>query len=572
MDTSKARLKFSAGSHMSKIQDELNAWNKENKVKRLWEKDSKLWTGKDESKWMGWLDITLANSEVDRIHKLTQEVCEKGYSDVVLLGMGGSSLCPAMMAETFKKSESHPKLHILDSTNPDQIQDLEQKINLEKSFFIVSSKSGTTLEPNIYKEYFFTKLQEVFHTEDVGEHFAAVTDPGTALEKLAQKDKFKAVFHGIPSIGGRYSALSNFGLVPSGLMGVDIAQFLKHAETMKEACGPNVSAEENPGVVLGVILGVCAKAGKDKITLIASPGIHALGAWLEQLIAESTGKEGKGLIPLDQEPFGDVSSYSKDRIFAYIRLNNESDEMQDKMVDAIEQAGHVVVRMSIADKMHLSEELFRWELATAVAGSIIGIDAFNQPDVEASKVLSAKISKNYEETGKFEPQEPFCETDHIQLASDDKNVHEIRESASEESLEGYIKAHFNRVKENDYINISAFLEMNDEHTKILQDMREYLRNTKKVATCLGFGPRFLHSTGQAYKGGPNSGVFLQIIADAQHDLQVPNHKYTFGFVIKAQAEGDFEVLTQRDRRVLRVYLDKDVTSSLEKLREEIFKI
>lgn len=565
MDTTKARLKFSAGEHTAEIEKELNLWDKENKVKRLWQKDPSLWTGKDENKWMGWFDINFAKSEVARIEELANEVRAREFKHIVLLGMGGSSLCPAMMAETCGTIYGHPTLHILDSTSPDQIRSLENAIDIKKTFFIVSSKSGTTLEPNIYKEYFFTKLQKVLGTQDVGDRFIAVTDPGTALEKLAQKDKFKAVFHGIPSVGGRYSALTNFGLVPSGLMGVNIAEFLQNAAEMQKACGVDVPAAQNPGVVLGTIMGVCAKAGKDKITLIASPGIHALGAWLEQLLAESTGKEGKGLIPVDQEPFGDISNYSNDRVFAYIRLENGSDESQDKMVDEIEKAGHVVVRMSIADKLHLSQELYRWEVATAVAGSIIGIDAFNQPDVEASKVITAKMSKEYEETGKFEAQKPFFESDGIALASDDKNEKKLMNAVKDKSLEAFIKAHLDHVKENDYVNFSAFVEMNQEHTDLLQQIRKIIRDKKKVATCLGFGPRFLHSTGQAYKGGPNSGVFFQFTSEAQQDLDVPNHKYSFGFVIKAQAEGDFKVLSQRNRRVLRLYLGKDVTSGLKKL-------
>lgn len=564
-------LEYQAGQLADAINQTLKEWQESDKVQRLWASDNKLWTGEDEASWTGWLTIPEAeSSEIRRIHDLASDLKAAGIEHVVLLGMGGSSLCPAMMATTFGKIGKHPQLHVLDSTAPEQIRHLEESIDLKKSFFIVSSKSGKTLEPNIFKSYFFTRLQDVLGKENVGERFVAITDPGTALESLAQHDEFDSIFHGMPSIGGRYSALSNFGMVPSGLMGIDLNDFLGHARTMANDCASAADVAENPGALLGVIMGVCANHGKDKVTLIASPGIHALGAWLEQLLAESTGKVGKGLIPVDQEPLGKPEVYGDDRIFAYIRLNDSPDAEQDKAVKALEEAGHVVVRMHLDTKEKLAAELFRWEFATATAGSVIGINAFNQPDVEASKVRALELTTEFEQTGKISEPEPIYEGEGITLYTDNINAGELKQRLmSEPSFESYIQAHLSRIEAGDYVDLAAFIEMSDEHLDALQKSRVIIRDRKKVATCLGFGPRFLHSTGQAYKGGPNTGVFIQITADHPHDLQVPDHKYTFGLVIQAQAQSDFEVLAKRSRRVLRVHLGGDIKAGLKKLHEVI---
>lgn len=565
-------IEYKAGKLADKIKAAIKDWQENDKVQRLWASDSKLWTGEDEANWTGWLTIAESElSEVSRISALAEALKKDGITDVVLLGMGGSSLCPAMMATTFGKVGDHPKLTVLDSTAPEQIKRVEDAINLEKSFFIVSSKSGSTLEPNIFKAYFFKRMQEVLGKDDVGERFLAITDPGSPLEKLAHEDNFREVFHGMPSIGGRYSALSNFGMVPSGLAGVDLKKFLGYAEAMANTCASTTDVTDNPGAMLGIILGVGATNGKDKVTLIASPGIHALGAWLEQLLAESTGKIGRGIIPVDQEALGSPSLYGDDRVFAYIRLNDAPDAEQDRAVEALEKAGEVVVRLHCESKHHLAAELFRWEFATAVAGSIIGINAFNQPDVEASKVRAKELTTEFEETGKISLPEPIIETDGIKLFTDNINAGELKTRLmGEPSVETYIQAHLSRIEAGDYVDLAAFFEMSDEHLNALQESRELIRNSKKVATCLGFGPRFLHSTGQAYKGGPNTGVFFQITADHPHDLDVPGHKYTFGLVIQAQAQSDFEVLVKRSRRALHIHLGSDIKAGLAKLHS-IFK-
>jgi len=563
-------IEYSAGNATDAIQAEIEAWQNENKLHRLWERDPTLWTNTDEHQWMGWLTIARENQEIVRIENLANEIKTKKYTDIVVLGMGGSSLCPAMMAETFGKIDHYPRLHILDSTDPLQIRHLENAIDLTKTLFIVSSKSGSTLEPNIFKNYFYAQLQTVLNQNVVSDHFIAITDPHTSLEKMAKNEHFSEIFHGVPSIGGRYSALSNFGMVPSGLMGVDIKTFLHHAESMRASCEASDLVKNNSAVILGIILGICAKQGKNKVTLIASPAIHSLGGWLEQLLAESTGKQGKGLIPIDQESLGTPSVYGQDRVFIYIRLDNNSNDEQDKKVQALLLAGFVVVKLTVPDKMHLGAELFRWEIATAVAGSILGINPFNQPDVEDSKVLTAQLTDQYEHTGQLHEPKAFFSDGDISLFTDEKNQRDLTaQLTGQPSLVDYLRAHLNRVHVDDYVDLSAFIEMSAEHTEWLQRIRVLIRDNKKVATCLGFGPRFLHSTGQAYKGGPNTGVFLQITADAREDLSIPGHSYSFGLVISAQAQGDFTVLAQRGRRILRIHLGKNVESGLQKLEKNI---
>ena len=339
---------------------------------------------------------------------------------------------------------------------------------------------------------------------------------------------------------------------------------------MVHACASVVPADENPGVILGAILGTLQKQGRDKVTLFASPGISDLGAWLEQLLAESTGKEGKGLIPVDREPIGSPDVYGSDRVFVYVRLEDGADSKQDAGVEALEKAGQPVVRIQVANNYELGQEFFRWEIATAVAGSIIGINAFNQPDVEASKIETRKLTDEYEKSGSLPQETPFYQDKGVKLYSDDKNASALKQAVGKDAtLAGYLRAHVNRLKAGDYFAVLAYIERNEKHQTQLQSIRQSVRDKKHVATCLGFGPRFLHSTGQAYKGGPNSGVFLQITCDDASDLLVPGQKYTFGVVKAAQARGDFNVLTERGRRALRVHLTGDLATALTNLQQAI---
>ncbi len=551
------------GSLATAVKASLKEWAAAGKVRRLWARDASLWTGTDESNWLGWLGIADDQSaHLQHLKSVTEEVRKEHFSHVLLLGMGGSSLCPEVLKKTFGHIQGYPELHVLDSTDPAQLKAFEAKVDLARTLFIVSSKSGGTLEPNIFKQYFFERVRQVVGAED-GNRFIAITDPGSKMQQVAEGDRFRHIFSGVPSIGGRYSALSNFGMVPAAIMGIDVARFLDRTEEMVRACSSCVPVEENPGVVLGTILGVAANQGRDKLTIIASPGIGDLGAWLEQLVAESTGKEGKGIIPVDRESIGAPGVYGDDRVFVYLRLEGGADPAQDTAIAVLERAGQPVVRISVTDIYDLGQEFFRWEIATAVAGSIIGINAFNQPDVEASKDATRTLTSEYERAGGLPAEAPFFEQAGIKLFTDGSNAAALRKSAGRDpTLAGYLKAHFDRLRTGDYFAVLGYIEMNETHEARLQAVRHAVRDRKRVATCLGFGPRFLHSTGQGYKGGPASGVFLQITCDDAMDVPVPGRKYTFGVVKAAQARGDFQVLAERDRRALRVHLGSDFAVGL----------
>jgi len=554
----------------TQVTEAIDDWKMAGKVRRLWARDASLWTGTDESNWMGWLGITedqLAHRQ--HLEDIAKDVKSAGFKHALLLGMGGSSLCPEVLRMTFGIIGGYPELFVLDSTDPAQVKAFEGKVDIANTIFIVSSKSGSTLEPNIFKQYFFERVKQVVGADKAGSRFIAITDPGSKFEQVAQADGFRHIFHGVASIGGRYSALSDFGMVPAAVTGIDAPKFLDRADVMAIACSSCLPVDKNPGVVLGLILGVAAKNKRDKVTLIASPGVSDFGAWLEQLLAESTGKDGKGLIPVDREALGAPEVYGNDRVFAYIRLENGADAAQDKAVDAIARAGHPVVRIALADTYNLGQEMFRWEIATAVAGAVIGINPFNQPDVEASKIATRKLTTEYEKTGSLPAESPILSEGGIQLFTDEKNAAALASAVgSEKSLTGYLRAHLKRAGAGDYFALLAYVEMNEPHEKTLQSMRIAVRDKKRVATCLGFGPRFLHSTGQAYKGGPNSGVFLQVTCDDKINLPVPGQKFTFGVVKAAQARGDFQVLADRSRRALRVHL-KDVDQGLAALESAI---
>jgi transaldolase/glucose-6-phosphate isomerase len=538
------------------VKDAIDDWSIGGKTRRLWARDAALWTGTDEDKWLGWLsviDVQLAQKA--QFEQIAKDVKAAGFTDALLLGMGGSSLCVEVLKLSFGDQPGFPKMHVLDSTDPAQIRAIQSQIDVKNTLFIVSSKSGSTLEPNIFKQYFFEQSGRD------GSHFFAVTDPGSKMQQVAESDHFRGIYFGLPSIGGRYSALSDFGMVPGAVMGIDTTKFLEGAAAMELACSPCAAVEKNPGVLLGVLLGTLAKAGRDKVTIVASPGIHDLGAWLEQLLAESTGKDGKGLVPVDREQLGAPAVYGKDRVFVYARLESGVDATQDKAVEALEAAGQPVIRIALNSAYDLGQEFFRWEVATAVAGSIIGINAFNQPDVEASKIATKKLTTEFEEKGSLPAEKPSLVEDGIAVFG----------TTTAKTLDGVLAEHLNSLKAGDYFALLAYVQMNEEHEAGLQSMRTAVRDKKRVATCLGFGPRFLHSTGQAYKGGPNSGVFLQITADDGQDLQVPGQKYTFGVVKAAQARGDLQVLVERGRRALRIHLGSDVAAGLGKLGAAIKK-
>ncbi|HUI43271.1 MAG TPA: bifunctional transaldolase/phosoglucose isomerase [Terriglobia bacterium] len=544
-------------------------WHSKGLARRLWSRDSVLWTGADEGSWLGWLGVT--EDQRAHLHHFQEAAVDaSGFSHALLLGMGGSSLCPEVMEQTFGKIAGHPELLVLDSTDPAQIRAFERRIDPARTLFIVSSKSGSTLEPNILHQYFFEVARRAVGEKEAGGRFIAITDPGSKLESIARAQGFRNLYFGDPSIGGRYSALSNFGMVPAAVMGVDVPKFLERADVMVQATSASVPLEQNPGVVLGGILGLAARAGRDKVTLTTSPGVRDLGAWLEQLLAESTGKSGKGLIPVDREELGPPEVYGADRVFVALALASETDAARDAALARLEQAGHPVVRITLGSAYDLGQEFFRWEVATAVAGSILGINAFNQPDVEAAKVAARRLTDAYEKSGKLPSETPLAEDAGIKLFADERNAAELKAAAGKDAgLASWLRAHLGRLQAGHYFAMLAYVEMSAAHERELQALRHAVRDRKRVATCLGFGPRFQHSTGQAYKGGPNTGVFLQITCDDAQDLPVPGQKYTFGTVKAAQARGDLQVLAERGRRALRVHLGPDVAQGLATLRQAI---
>ncbi|MCZ6671277.1 MAG: bifunctional transaldolase/phosoglucose isomerase [Acidobacteria bacterium] len=549
-------------------------WRKNEKVRRLWARDASLWTGAGEEKWLGWLEIPAGQMEqAGRFRALSAEIQREKFSHILLLGMGGSSLCPDVLNRTFGKQDRFPEFHVLDSTDPAQIRSTENRIRLDQTLFIVASKSGSTLEPNIFKEYFFERVKEKVGPEETGSRFLAITDPRSALQEMAERGRFRRICFGLPGIGGRYSALSDFGMVPAACMGIDVPRFLAGAVRMAGECAATVPADANPGVILGAVLGVLGMGGRDKVTLITSPRLRALGGWLEQLLAESTGKQGKGLIPVDGEPLGDPGQYGNDRLFVQIVLENDPDADQATAVRRLEEAGHPVVRIPVADPHDLGGEFFRWEFATAVAGSIIGINPFDQPDVEASKIATRELTREYEQKGAFPDETPLLEEDGLALFTDPRNAAALTGGMEGSAgLDRWLGAHLARLQTGDYFALLAYVEMNSDNREILQEIRRLVLDSRRVATCLGFGPRFLHSTGQAYKGGPNSGLFLQLTCGEMEDLPVPGRRYTFGAVKAAQAMGDFQVLSDRQRRVLRVHLGTGVRAGLATLRDRIRKV
>jgi transaldolase/glucose-6-phosphate isomerase len=504
--------------------------------RRLWQGDASLWTGREEGQWLGWLGAA-RGEQVDPAALETLQAEAKTYKDAVLLGMGGSSLGPEVLALILGNAEGSPRLHVLDTTDPGQIAAVAGQIDPKQTLFIVSSKSGSTMEPELLRAYFFEASRRQ------GGHFVAVTDPGSNLETTARADGFAHVFPGDPAIGGRYSVLSAFGMVPAAAMGLDTNAFYAATAAMVFSCGPDVPPAENPGIRLGAILGEAALAGRNKLTILASPGVEPLGAWLEQLLAESTGKQGKGIVPVDLEPLGAPEDYGEDRVFVQFALAGET----APDLAALEAAGHPVIRITLAKPELVGQEFFRWEIATAIAGAVIGIDPFDQPDVEDAKVATRKLVDAYEQSGALEPESPIAETADFALFA-----------AKGQSLSGdaasLLRAHFAGLEPGDYAGFLAYIERDEADSAALTEIRTAVRDARQVATVVGFGPRFLHSTGQAYKGGPAGGAFLTITRDPDPDLAIPGRKAGFGTVQIAQARGDTDVLAERGRRVLRVHL------------------
>ncbi len=555
----------------SRVNRAIDDFQERHGVSRLWQRDASLWTGDDEGQWLDWLRVVDGElSDVDDLRRFGEQVQREGFTQVALLGMGGSSLFADVLSRSFPRTSGWPELRVLDSTDPQQISRFELGLDLPRTLFVVASKSGSTLEPNLFEAYFWAQVTRAVGADRTGAHFVAITDPGSPLERKATERGYRRVFHGVIGIGGRYSALSNFGLVPAAVMGLDVTQLLDNARRMVHACASCVPAEQNPGVAFGVVLGSAVALGRNKVTLVMSPPLRPLGAWIEQLLAESTGKHGKGLIPVYGEPLGSPSVYGDDRVFVYLRHDHEADREQDAALATLAEAGHPVVRFDLAALSDLTQEVFRWEVATAVAGSLLGLNPFDQPDVEAAKEQARLVTDEYERTGHLAAESYLLEEGPLALFADGPDRVAIEQRLDgDRSLGGYLRGHLGRLESGDYVALLAWIERSEANQRALDEIRSVIRDRYGVATCVGFGPRFLHSTGQLFKGGPASGVFLHLVSAGQLDLSIPGQRSSFGVVEQAQARGDFRVLVERERRVLGVDLGPSPSEGLEQLLADL---
>lgn len=562
------RMKAELGAYSDDIKAALKKMEAESWIRRIWRKDATLWKDDEAHKKiianaLGWITVVdLLVEHAGELAAFSQRVRNDGFTHVMLLGMGGSSLCPEVFRRTFGKIDGFPELHVLDSTDPATVKSFEERVDLPHTLFIVASKSGTTTEPLMFYKYFLNRMRQI-KGDRAGENFVAITDPGTLMEEMAKGDSFRRIFLNPPDIGGRYSALSFFGMVPAALQGSDFKTLLDRAERALHACMHYVPAEDNPAARLGAILGTMANAGRDKLTLSIAPEISSLGLWIEQLIAESTGKEGKGIIPIAGETLGAPSVYGNDRLFVHIGVGSPDGETEAKL-RALEAAGHPVVRRTLHDLLDLGEEFYLWEMATAVAGAIIGIDSFDQPNVQESKDNTKHFLEVYKKNGSLPDQELGSEGRGLIAYCDAETRAEL---GSAVAIDDFVTAHLKRAHAGDYIAMLDYIKETPEHEELIQAIRTHLRDAIHVATTTGYGPRFLHSTGQLHKGGPASGVFIQVTADNVVDVPLPNEAFTFGVLKQAQALGDFQSLSSRHRRAIRLHLGADIGAGLRTLLE-----
>jgi transaldolase/glucose-6-phosphate isomerase len=554
---------YALGTMNSVICERLKTLEQEKFCQRFWGKEATLWHDDPTHQEiirnaMGWLHLTTRDAQqMNHLQRLTAGISGQ-FTDLILMGMGGSSLCAEVFGATFGVMKGFPRLHILDSTIPSQIQNLEKRVDIKKTLFIVSSKSGSTIEPMALYQYFFDRVRQI-KGDVAGEQFIAITDPGSPLETLARKNKFHEILYGIADVGGRYSALSIFGMAPAALMGVDVKTVLKRGEAMRRRCHFVVPPKENIGIVLGVTIGEMAQAGSDKVTFVLSPDIRNLGAWLEQLLAESTGKDGKGVIPVHEEPLGTPDFYGNDRLFVYIRLLSHLDRKQEEQVAALEKSGHPVIRIELSDLADLGGQFFLWEIATATACAILRVNPFDQPNVRESKESTSQVLREWERHGNLHEEVPVFSDEGIDVYADEANKKRLLGAST---LEEAMAAFLSHSTTSDYVAFNAYLERTEQTHNRLQAIRQQIRDQKRLATLIGYGPRFLHSIGQIYRGGANKGLFIQITADDAGDLPILGESYSFGMLKSAQALGDFLSLNVRNRRVMRIHLGANIMAGL----------
>lgn len=556
-------LRLSLGSYAEAVTAVLDQAAEARVVERIWNRDASLW--KDEAapqkiinNSLGWL--TVAGEMLAAAAELTSfaaEINSSGtFQHAMVCGMGGSSLCPEVLRQTFGKREGYPELLVLDSTDPDTINTFKKQIDVTRCLFIIASKSGTTTEPIAFHRYWYGEVAQ--ETDSPGKSFVTITDPGSQMAETAKSEGFKRIFLNQPDIGGRYSALSYFGMVPAALMGLDVTLLLRRAQTMAESCRTEILVE-NPAALLGAAMSACALNGRDKLTIITGENLSGVGLWIEQLIAESTGKEGKGIIPIVGEALGDASAYRNDRVFVSISDGPLDDHAKAKF-DALEAAGHPVAYRKLGDRNDLGAEFFLWEMATAFAGWRLSINPFDQPNVQESKDATRSLLEGFAREGKLQEQ--------IALAVDEPiAVYTGGEGKAATSISEALRGHCERIKPGDYVAVLAYLEETPEIEAALQTIRTNISTATGCAATLGYGPRFLHSTGQLHKGGPDSGVFIQITSPDGIDFPVPGAPYSFSVLKDAQALGDFQSLLAHGRRAIRVDVGKDVVGGLKQLQK-----
>ena len=529
-------------------------------VKRIWRKDATLWKTDAKAQEnirssLGWLTVTDEMLGVaNELMEYGESIRQRGFKHVMVLGMGGSSLCPEVLRRSFSQQSGFPELLVLDSTDSDFIEGLAHIINVDKTLFVVASKSGSTIEPTAFYKFWYDYLAQRNSTP--GQNFIAITDPGSPLLATASELKFQRVFLNQADIGGRFSALSYFGMVPAALAGVDVNKFLSRAKNAEQSCSPVMPAEANPGLQLGTAISAAATSGRDKLTLVIENQISSLGLWIEQLIAESTGKEGKGILPVAGESLGNPSVYSSDRFFVSISLGDVAEETNRKL-DALSAAGHPVVRRTLDDVYDLGSEFFVWEFATACAGWRLGINPFDQPDVQLAKQATSDVLLVF----KQQKQLPGVK----EIAKDDLLTLFVDQDLASKSVETVLADHLAQVKAGDYVAVLAYIEETPETQVLLQQLQNTLRDKTRCAATSGYGPRYLHSTGQLHKGGPNTGVFIEITANDEGDLPIPGEGYSFSVLKRAQALGDFRALAGKNRRILGIDIGGNGSKALKRL-------
>ena len=535
---------MSLGNYLPQVESALAEIQKSQVISRIWDGDHTVWKPEptEISNRLGWLTVTdTMAGQSDDLESLGRDVREAGRRHVVVLGMGGSSLGPEVLRQSFGSAPGYPELIVLDSTVPDWVGSVADTIDPAHTVFIVSSKSGSTTEPNMFYAYFRNLVEKAVGPDRAGQHFVAVTDPGTTLEKMAKDQGFRRVFANPADIGGRYSVLSYFGLVPAALVGLDLVKLIDRADGIRRSCAPDVLVHENPGAWLGAVMGGLALQGRDKLTLVSSPSINSFGLWAEQLLAESTGKEGKGIVPIANEPLISPEHYGNDRLFIYLRLEGDDNEGTDAALTDLEDAGHPVVRLDLRDNYDLGAEFFRWEMGTAIAGAILSINPFDQPNVQAAKDMTESVLGAYQSSGK------------LPAMADQSPLTEL----------------LARRTDNAYLAIMAYVNQSPEFEKAIERLRSKVMEKHRIATTFGYGPRFLHSTGQLHKGGPDSGLFLQLTYDRKQDLEIPAQNITFGTLSDAQSIGDLQALRAAQRPAARVHLGADPARGVQALIQNI---